>query len=1080
MSEIVPGHPEISKMVAFIEGRLSGEELAAVSGHLRTCDDCRTVVSETARFEREEEQRVPRRRKNTWWLALAAGLAAVMMVPVYRWNRLRTDPIARLAAAAPHDHRTVGARLVGFPWAQLQSPGRGLPPADPAEMKLIGAAGEVLSASAGDHSSESLHAVGVAYLVSGRRAEAVDTLTRAAAGSKDARIWSDLAAAQYAVAVDDEKPKTLSDALATANHAVELDPRSSEAHFNRALILGQLGVVDQARKEWLAYLDVDSGSGWSAEAHAHLQALDKHTRRFNRKLLESMPAAVLVGEFPMESRINGEGLLLFEWANAVVEGKEKEAEARLDLARAIGAALEKRAGEALLADAVAAIDQSHGDTRRTFVDAHRLYGLARIAFSKRNVNAAAPQFERAAALFASVGSPMEGVARCYTASVAFAQDRGEEALDDLNRLWQTVDRRRHQALAAQIQWSLAVSAGADGDWRGVARSAESASTVFRTLGETQNAAVVEALGANALDMTGDDSAWTRHVRTFAALAGTPERARFLRAAAISLDRFGRPAAAEAMNELAIDELRNDPAQHVAALIERARFARHAADPEAARVAVQRARTAAGAISDAAVGELLNVTVDIADAALRCRKEPQAAIAQLDRAEAYFSKGRQSGALSEVYLERAKAHRAAGDDAGALADYAAALRQVNTEQGHVTDGDLRLRLLDTASEAVDETIELDLAHRSVAEAFAVADGTRELAGQRQPSSPLTAAAERMNSAPPRTALIEYAVLPHEVEAFCVAGGQLTVKKVVIERGELASRIAVLGEKVRTRGSEESIRASAAALYQLLFAPLEPRLGAADQLVVVADRELFALPFALLYDQLRHQYLAERFAIRLATSAASAAESATFSMQPAVVIADPSAAGWPRLPGSRAEGEQIAISQGAILLAGDAATRERVIDAMSRSALVHYSGHADSDAANSYGALVLADDRGASSFLTSREIARLSLKGHPLVVLAACGTFRGDATHTAGMPGLTRALLLAGASSVVGTLWDLDDDAAAPLFLRFHKLLRTGMPPAQALRSAQVGMIHASDPRLCHPAAWAPAEITEHSSRRISWF
>ncbi len=205
-----------------------------------------------------------------------------------------------------------------------------------------------------------------------------------------------------------------------------------------------------------------------------------------------------------------------------------------------------------------------------------------------------------------------------------------------------------------------------------------------------------------------------------------------------------------------------------------------------------------------------------------------------------------------------------------------------------------------------------------------------------------------------------------------------------------------------------------------------------------------------------------------------------MQPAVVIADPPAAGWPRLPGSRAEGEQIATRQGATLLSGEAATREHVVEAMSRSAIIHYAGHADSDAANSYGALVLADEQGGPGLLTSREIARLSLQAHPLVVLAACGTFRGDATHTAGMSSLTRAFLLAGASSVVGTLWDLDDDAAAPLFLSFHELLRTGMPPAQALRSAQVGMIHASDPRLCHPAAWTPAEITENSPRRMTWF
>ena len=51
MSESAPAHPEARTMVAFIEGRLPAEELAAVSEHLRGCPDCRTVVTETARFE---------------------------------------------------------------------------------------------------------------------------------------------------------------------------------------------------------------------------------------------------------------------------------------------------------------------------------------------------------------------------------------------------------------------------------------------------------------------------------------------------------------------------------------------------------------------------------------------------------------------------------------------------------------------------------------------------------------------------------------------------------------------------------------------------------------------------------------------------------------------------------------------------------------------------------------------------------------------------------------------------------------------------------------------------------------------
>jgi len=74
--------------------------------------------------------------------------------------------------------------------------------------------------------------------------------------------------------------------------------------------------------------------------------------------------------------------------------------------------------------------------------------------------------------------------------------------------------------------------------------------------------------------------------------------------------------------------------------------------------------------------------------------------------------------------------------------------------------------------------------------------------------------------------------------------------------------------------------------------------------------------------------------------------------------------------------------------------------------------------------------------------------------------------AGMSSLARSFLIAGARGVVGTLWEIDDDVSAPLFTRFHQLLRAGASPARALRDAQLEMLHASDPRASHPAAWSP--------------
>src|SRR5262249_2723624 len=142
----------------------------------------------------------------------------------------------------------------------------------------------------------------------------------------------------------------------------------------------------------------------------------------------------------------------------------------------------------------------------------------------------------------------------------------------------------------------------------------------------------------------------------------------------------------------------------------------------------------------------------------------------------------------------------------------------------------------------------------------------------------------------------------------------------------------------------------------------------------------------------------------------------------------------------------------------------------SGMIHYAGHAQSDAVGSYGTIRLAaDDARKTGDPDADDIARLRLRGSPLVVLAACGTIRGDANHVEGMPSVARAFLAAGPRRVVGPLWAIDDHTAAPLFRRVHQQLRSGVAPAAALQSAQLALLRSGDTQLQHPASWAPIEI-----------
>jgi CHAT domain-containing protein/uncharacterized protein HemY len=89
---------------------------------------------------------------------------------------------------------------------------------------------------------------------------------------------------------------------------------------------------------------------------------------------------------------------------------------------------------------------------------------------------------------------------------------------------------------------------------------------------------------------------------------------------------------------------------------------------------------------------------------------------------------------------------------------------------------------------------------------------------------------------------------------------------------------------------------------------------------------------------------------------------------------------------------------------------------------------------------------------------------LVVLSACRTGLGKDVRGEGLIGLTRGFMYAGASSVVASLWKVDDEATAELMKRFYaNMLHDRMTPAAALRDAQNSI--REQPQWSSPYYWA---------------
>jgi len=107
--------------------------------------------------------------------------------------------------------------------------------------------------------------------------------------------------------------------------------------------------------------------------------------------------------------------------------------------------------------------------------------------------------------------------------------------------------------------------------------------------------------------------------------------------------------------------------------------------------------------------------------------------------------------------------------------------------------------------------------------------------------------------------------------------------------------------------------------------------------------------------------------------------------------------------------------------------------------------------------------SDGILTALEATNLDLWGTKLVTLSACDTGIGEIKNGEGVFGLRRAFFLAGAETLVMSLWPVSDYVTRELMTDYYAGLKQGLGRGDALRRSQRAMLARKGRQ--HPFYWA---------------
>jgi tetratricopeptide (TPR) repeat protein len=1058
-----------------------------------------------------------------WRLTLAfstaIALLAISFLTIQAIRRGHAENAEHLLAQAYTAARPFELRLRGADFAPLKierGGQRSQTERPPALLEAEALIGRKLNESPND--TAWLRARGQADLLDGRYSSAVDALQRALDLRPDSfELEVDLATALFERAEAENRVPDYAAAADLLSKALRQNPEDQIALFNRALVLEQLFLFDQASDDWEHYLKIDHSGGWATEARQHLEDLKRkreEKQRISQQPLLSPDQLSSIDMFrdptnlrKFDQRIEEYlSIALRQWILSMTPTPQVPVQhaSNNTLSAAlhnVDVILTDRHQDAWLHEFLSARFSPH------FLTALEALRNA-ILSSERADYASALQYASESEKLYRLDGNIAGIARANFERVYALQfsNNGLGCAEEARNLQNSIRLRRYRWIQLQTMVEEGICRNLLGDFghatvilkaaEAEAKTSRYPMTMLRAL--TMHALVLWDSGKSA-------DAWQKLCETARNCWSEYCSDQALYSVYANMDNFAEDSMLWNVQMFAarqaVATAQADP-DFLMRAVEHNRLAGAAMLAGIPSIAEENFQIASRLLAQAPQSDITNnyeagINIDLAKLALtqgdqlRARAYVERATTRIPHITDYYI-------LADFFLTKARLLRADKEQdrsesslrwAVAIAERQLTSLPSQTERFTWSrqSSDVYRELVATELEKGNTNAALEgwewylAAPRRMArfEGVQKASSNSETpdvmvlnrtAGSAPPLPPMSPVETILARLRGQT-LISYAVLSNRLGAWILDDRGSSFRWLAQDATGVLHLSRSFVELCSNPAADPlTLKRESSALYEVLIAPFDGRIARGAALLVDGEPAILNLPFPALTN--RHgEYLLQSFSISVIPGTYLLPErdsAARIDSSQRALVVDFSGAGTGQeglhpLPSSVTESEIVAAKfHDSRVLRGDRLDLETLKREIQRSVVFHYAGHSSFNE-ESAGLLVHGRAPGETAVFDSKTVRSLSPIGTRLVALSACSTVAGRNGGFADEGSLSYAFLEDGVPHVVASRWNVDSAVTARLMEQFYDSLLAGFTVAEALREAELKI--GSVPATSAPYFWA---------------